>query len=117
MLSEPAARILNLAAFSGDTLFLCLGGASCGVAGITYMGECEPERTGGSCGAAGAGTCFGEGGDVDGTRGGGVPGVGEKPGIGGMVNLLPSLLHRIREPSFVRQTVNSTYGRHVGLIW
>jgi len=56
------------------------------------MGGCEPERTGGSCGAAGAGTCFGEGGDVDGTRGGGVPGVGEKPGIGGMVNLLPSLL-------------------------
>ena len=57
------------------------------------MGGCEPEITGGSCAAAGgAGTCSGEGGDVDGTRGGGVPGVGEKPGTGGMVNLLPSLL-------------------------
>jgi hypothetical protein len=33
---------------------------------------------------------------VDGAGGGGVPGVGEKPGIGGMVNLLPSLLHRIK---------------------
>ena len=113
MLNEPAARILNPAAFAGDTLFLCLVGASCGVAGITYMGGCEPEITA----AGGAGTCSGEGGDVDGTRGGGVPGVGEKPGTGGMVNLLPSLLHRIRGPSFVRQTVYSTYGRHVELIW
>lgn len=96
MLSEPAARILNPAAFAGDTLFLCLGGSSSGVAGITYMGGCAPERTGGSCGAADAGTCFGKGGDLDGTTGEGVTGVGDKPGVGGMVNLLPSLLHRIK---------------------
>lgn len=63
------------------------------------MGGCEPERTGGSCGAADSGTCLGgiggEGGDVDGTGGGG-GGVGEKPGIGGMLNLLPSLLQGIK---------------------
>uniref|UniRef100_A0A0A8ZQS9 Uncharacterized protein n=1 Tax=Arundo donax TaxID=35708 RepID=A0A0A8ZQS9_ARUDO len=44
MLSELAARILNPAAFAGETLLLCLGGSSCGVAGITYIGGCEPER-------------------------------------------------------------------------
>ena len=60
MLSEPAARMLNPAAFAGDTLPLCLfGGASCGGAGITYMGGCEPLSTGGSSGAAGVGTWLG----------------------------------------------------------
>jgi hypothetical protein len=100
-LSEPAARMLNPAAFAGDTLPLCLlGGASCGGAGITYIGGCEPERTGGSSGSAGGGTWLG------GSRGGGeVAGVGEDPGIGGMVKWLPFRLQRIQRQRFsVSQT-------------
>ena len=102
-LSEPAARMLNPAAFAGDTLSLCLlGGASCGGAGITYIGGCEPERTGGSSGAAGGGGTW-----LGGTGGGGgVAGVGEDSGVGGSVKWLPFRLERIKQQRLVRQATN-----------
>lgn len=84
MVSEPAARMLNPAAFAGETFLPCLGGspcaAPCGVAGITYIGGCEAPDRGAATAAAGVG---GEPGMVS--------GVGEEPGIVGMVRWLPFL--------------------------
>lgn len=89
MVSEPAARMLNPAAFAGETFLPCLGGspcaAPCGVAGITYIGGCEAPDRGAATAAAGVG---GEPGMVS--------GVGEEPGIVGMVRWLPFLLHTIK---------------------